>query len=116
MQPLSWEIGSLGCRFQLFRLYLPSKQSHYCGNQQKLRTLQESVTPVQSFAAENYFILIMIAKGPQLILETNILLLTLGCMVEAVYQHKNCICLCVWQLMYNRAKENMKSTAVAAGR
>ena len=75
MQPLPWEIGFLGCRFQLFGLYLPSKQSHYCGNQQKLGTLQASVTPVQSFAAETYFILIMITKGPQLILETNISLL-----------------------------------------
>ena len=78
MQPLSWEIGFLGCRFQLFGLYLPSKQSHYCGNQQKLRTLQESFTPVQSFAAETYFILIMITKGPQLVLKTNILLLIPG--------------------------------------
>ena len=46
-----------------------------CGNQQKLRTLQASVTPVKSFATETYFILIMITKGPQLILETNISLL-----------------------------------------
>ena len=63
MQPLSWEIGFLGCRFQLFELHLPSKQSHYCGNQQKLRTLQESFTPVQSFAAETYFFLIIRAVG-----------------------------------------------------
>ena len=63
----------MGCRFQLFGVYLPSEQSHYCGNQQKLRTLQGSVTPVQSFAAETYFILIMITKGPQLVLKTNIL-------------------------------------------
>ena len=55
MQPLSLERVILGCRFQLFGLYLPSKQSHSCGNQQKLRTLQESVTPVQLFAAETLF-------------------------------------------------------------
>ena len=42
----------------------------------KLRTLQESVTPVQSFAAETYFI--MITNGPQLVLETKILLLIPG--------------------------------------
>ena len=75
MQPLPWEIGFLGCRSQFFGLYLPSKQSHYCGNQQKLRTLQASVTPVQSFAAETYFIPVRITKGPQLITETNIPLL-----------------------------------------
>ena len=63
----------LGVHIQLFGLYLLSKQSHYCGKQKKLRTLQESFTPVQSFAAETYFILIMITKGPQLVLKTNIL-------------------------------------------
>ena len=51
------EIGFLGCRFQsVFGLFLPSKQSHYCGNQQTFRTSQESVTPVQSFAALFSFI------------------------------------------------------------
>ena len=46
--------------------------------QQKFRTLQESVTPVQSFAAETYFIPIMITKEPQLVSETNIPLLIPG--------------------------------------
>ena len=72
---IPWEIGLLGCRFKLFGLYLPSKLSHCFGNQQKPGTLQESVTPVQSFVAETYFIPTVIIKGPQLISETNILLL-----------------------------------------
>ena len=54
---------------------LAVKQSHHCGNQQNLRTLQANVTPVQSFAAATYFIPVMITKGPQLISETSIPLL-----------------------------------------
>ena len=50
----------LGVQISIIWVVFAVKQSHYCGNQQKLRTLQESFTPVQSFAAETYFILIMI--------------------------------------------------------
>ena len=44
---------------------------------------------MQTFVAETYFIFIMITKGPQLDLETNILLLADTWVVEAVYRHKN---------------------------
>ena len=78
IQPLPWEIGSIGCRLHWFGLYLPSKQSHYCGSQTKAEIMQESVSPVQQFDAETWLIPIMITKGPQLISKTNIPLLIPG--------------------------------------
>ena len=45
--------------------------------QQRLRTLHENVTPVQSFAAETYFTLIVITKEPYVVIERNILFLIL---------------------------------------
>ena len=115
MQLLPWEIGFLGCRYQGC---ICRQNSHTTvATSSKLRALQESVTPVQSFAAETYFILIMITKGPQLILEINISLLIpewwrLCTDIRTAYA---CVCGNESVHVY-RAKECMKSTTVAAGR
>ena len=68
----------LGVQISIIWVVFAVKTVTLLWQQQKLRTLQESFTPVQSFAAETYFILIMITKGPQLVLKTNILLLIPG--------------------------------------
>ena len=39
----------------------------------------------------------LITKGPQLSWKQTFYSCMITCVVEAVYQHKNCICLCVWQ-------------------
>ena len=57
MQPLSWEIDFLGCRFQLFGLYLPSKRSHYCGNQdiaRKCHSMQYSHLLLKLYSHYDY--------------------------------------------------------------
>ena len=62
-------------------------------------------TPVQSFAAETYFILIVITKGPQLVLETNILLLILGWrrLCTNILTAYTCVCVATSLFIYNIA-------------
>ena len=60
----------------------------------------------------------MITKGPQLILEANHSALDTQ-VVEAVYctyELHMLVCRATSLFVYNRAKESMKSTAIAVGR
>ena len=86
MQLLPWEIGFLECRFQLYMgcIYRQNSHTTVATSTEKLRILQASVTRGNCYWNRT--------KGPQLISETNPYT---WWVVEAVYWHKNCICLCV---------------------
>ena len=78
---------------------------------------QDIASECHSSAAETNFIPVRITKGPQLITETNIpLLIPEWWRLCTDIRTAMLVCVATSLLMYNRAKECMKSTAVAAGR